>query len=80
MIFKTIILFIFLNGFFISLVQMDLFYKSNVETALATLHYITFIESLAVFPTEELSFNSEQFTNNSMKNVSEGEKMTLSYY
>jgi hypothetical protein len=70
----------FLDRFFISLVQMDLFYKSKVETDLTSLHYFTFIETLVVFPTEALCFNSEQFMNNFMKNVIEGEKMTLSYY
>jgi hypothetical protein len=55
---------------------MDVFYKSKVDTDLASLHYVTFIEMLAIFPTETLS-DSEQFTNNSMKNVIEGEKMTI---
>jgi hypothetical protein len=41
---------------------MDHLYKSYVETDLVSLHYVTFVESLAVFPTEALSFNSEQFT------------------
>jgi hypothetical protein len=36
---------------------------------LASLHYVTFIELLAVFPMEALSFDSDQFTNNSMKKV-----------
>jgi hypothetical protein len=62
-------MFIFLNMFFISLVAMDLFYKSNAETDLASLHYVTFI-----FPMEALSFNSKQFTNNSMKKVIGGER------
>jgi hypothetical protein len=65
-------LFIFLNNFFISLVAMDLFYKSNTKINLVSLHYITFIESLVVFPTEALSFDSEQFTNNSGKKMIEG--------
>jgi hypothetical protein len=64
----------FFNRFFISLVTMDLFDKSNAETNLASLHYVTFIEPLVIFPTEALSFNLEQFTNNSMKKVTEGER------
>jgi hypothetical protein len=36
---------------------------------LASLHYVTFIELLAVFLMEALSFDSDQFTNNSMKKV-----------
>jgi hypothetical protein len=71
---KIIFLFICLNRFFISLVAMDHFYKSNAETDLALLHYITFIESLAVFPMEVLSFDSDDFTNNSMKKVIEGKR------
>jgi hypothetical protein len=50
---------------FIFFVAMDSFYKSYVETDLTTLHYITFIKLFGVFSTETLSFNSEQFTNNS---------------
>jgi hypothetical protein len=50
---------------------MDLFCKSCVETDLASLHYVTFIEPLVVFPTEALSFNFEQFTNNSINKVIE---------
>jgi hypothetical protein len=38
---------------------MDPFYKSYAEIDLASLHYITFIEPLAVFPMEKLSFDSE---------------------
>jgi hypothetical protein len=60
--------------FFISLVTTGLFYKSNVETDLASLHYITFIVPLVVFPMEALSFDSKQFTNNSVKNVTEKER------
>jgi hypothetical protein len=53
---------------------MDPFYKSYVETDLAFLHYLIFIEPLAVLPTEALSFDSELFTNNSVKKVVEGER------
>jgi hypothetical protein len=53
---------------------MDLFYKSNAETDLASLHYVTFIKLLVVFPMEALSFDSKQFTNNSMKKVIGGER------
>jgi hypothetical protein len=45
---------------------MNSFYKSCTETDFATLHYVTFIKPLGVFPTEALSFDSEQFTNNSI--------------
>jgi hypothetical protein len=42
---------------------MDPFHKSCVTTDLASLHYVTFIESLAIFSTKTLSFDSEQFKN-----------------
>jgi hypothetical protein len=51
---------------------MDPFRNLYNDTNLASLHYITFIEPLAVLPAEVLSFDSEEFTNNSMKNVIEG--------
>jgi hypothetical protein len=38
---------------------------------LATLHYVTFIEPFGVFSIEPLSFNSEQFMNNSISNIFE---------
>jgi hypothetical protein len=57
---------------FISLVAMDHFYKSYVETDLATLHYVIFIEPLVVSQTEVLSFDSNDFTSNSMKKVIQG--------
>jgi hypothetical protein len=50
---------------------IDPFYTSCVKTDLASLHYVTFIEPLAVFPTEAQSFDSEQFTNNSINKVVE---------
>jgi hypothetical protein len=53
-------------------VAMDHFHKSYVVTDLTSLHYVTFIESLVVFPTDALSFDSEQFMTNSMKKVIEG--------
>jgi hypothetical protein len=64
-------MFLFLNKLFIYLVTMDHFCKSNAKTNLATLHYVTFIEPLAVFPAEALSFDSEKFTNNSINEVIE---------
>jgi hypothetical protein len=57
-----------------SLMAMDPFYKSYAETDLASLHYITFIKPLAVLPMDALFFDSEQFTNNFMKKVIEGER------
>jgi hypothetical protein len=50
---------------------MDHFYKTNNETNLATLHYVAFIEPLTVSPMEVLSFDSEQFMNNSNNKVIE---------
>jgi hypothetical protein len=35
------------------------------------LHYVTFIKPLVVFPTEAMSFNSEQFMKNSINQVIE---------
>jgi hypothetical protein len=55
-------------------VAIDHFYKSYVETDLVSLHYITFIEPLAAFSMEALAFDLEQFMNNSMKKVIEGER------
>jgi hypothetical protein len=52
-----------------SLVVMDYCCKSYVETDLTSLHYITFIESLTVLPTETLSFDSKKFANKSIKVV-----------
>jgi hypothetical protein len=46
---------------------MDHCCKSCVKTNLASLHYATFIEPLTVRPIEALSFDSEQFANNSIK-------------
>jgi hypothetical protein len=45
---------------------MVFFYKSCTKMDLKTLHYVTFIEPFGVFPTEALSFDSKQFTNNSI--------------
>jgi hypothetical protein len=50
---------------------MDPFCKTNIETDLATLHYVAFIEPLVVFLMEALSFDSEWFTNNSINKVIE---------
>jgi hypothetical protein len=65
------ILLICLNILFVSLVTMDRFCKSNAETDLETLHYITFIKSLTIFSTEALFLDSKQFTNNSINKVIE---------
>jgi hypothetical protein len=54
-----------------SLVAMDHFCKTYVETDLASLHYITFIEPLTICPMEAKSFDSDQFTNNSINKVIE---------
>jgi hypothetical protein len=56
---------------FKSFVAMDSFYKSCAETDLATLHYVTCIELFDVLPTEPLSFDDEQFTNNYTNKVFE---------
>jgi hypothetical protein len=50
---------------------MDSSYKTYVKTDLASLHFVIFIEPLAVCPTEALSFNSDQFTNNTINKVIE---------
>jgi hypothetical protein len=47
------------------------FYKSYAKTDLVSLHYVTFIQSLVVMPTESLSFSSEQFMNNSITKLIE---------
>jgi hypothetical protein len=52
---------------------MDQFYKSCMKTDLASLHYVTFIEPLAIFPTEVVSFAPEQFINNSINKVVQSE-------
>jgi hypothetical protein len=52
---------------FMSLVAMGSFYKLCIKTNLATLHYVTFIKSFGVFPTEVLSFDSKQLMNNCIK-------------
>jgi hypothetical protein len=70
-IFKLIILFVYLNRLFISLVAIDPSCKTYVENDLISLHYVTFIELLAICPTETLSFDSDQFTNNSINEVIE---------
>jgi hypothetical protein len=45
--------------------------KIYVETDLASLRYVTFIESLAVCSTKALSFNSNEPTNNVINKVIE---------
>jgi hypothetical protein len=58
-IFNSIFLFIYLSRLFISLMTIDPFCKSCVKTDMTSLHYVTFIELLTIFPTEALSFDSE---------------------
>jgi hypothetical protein len=69
--FKSIILFVCLNRFFISLVAMEPSCKTYVKTDMVSLHYVTFIEPLAICLTEALSFDSDQFTKNSINKVIE---------
>jgi hypothetical protein len=45
---------------------MDHFCKSYAKTDLASLHYVIFIELLAIMPMESLPFGSKQFINNSV--------------
>jgi hypothetical protein len=45
--------------------------KAYVKTNLTSLHHVTFIELLGICPTEALSFDSDQFTNNSINMVIE---------
>jgi hypothetical protein len=71
-------LFVCSNRLFISLVVMDSSFKTYVETELASLHYTTFIEPLAICQMEALYFNSDQFMNNSINKVIEEKPMTLS--
>jgi hypothetical protein len=73
-IFKSIIIFVCLNKLFMSLVTMNHFCKTYAETDLTLLHYITFIKPLAICPTEALSFDSDQFMNNSINKVIEEKK------
>jgi hypothetical protein len=60
--------------FFITLLAMNHLYKSYVKTDLASLNYVTFIEPIAIFPTEAQFFDSGDFMNNSMKKVIEGKR------
>jgi hypothetical protein len=50
---------------------IDPFCKSCIKTDLTSLHYVTFMEPLAIFPIEALPFDSKQFTNNSINKVVE---------
>jgi hypothetical protein len=50
--------------FFKTLVAMNYSCKTFVKTNLAPLHYVTFIEPLAVCSTDVLSFDSNEFMNN----------------
>jgi hypothetical protein len=52
---------------------MSIFCKSYVDTDLAALHYVIFIESFAVSPKEALSLNSEQFVNTSINKLIEAQ-------
>jgi hypothetical protein len=60
-----------LNILYNFLLAMDLFYKLCVKIDLASLHYITFIELLAVIPMESLSFGLDQFMNSSINKLIE---------
>jgi hypothetical protein len=57
---------------------MDPFCKIYVETDLASLHYTTFIEPFAICPMEALSFDSDQFMNNSINKVIKEKSMIIS--
>jgi hypothetical protein len=52
---------------------MDHFYRTNTENDLVTLHYVAFIEPMTIFLMEALSFDSEQFTSNSINKAIEAE-------
>jgi hypothetical protein len=56
--------FIFLTRISNLVVAMDSVYQSCIETDLATLHYVVFIEPFGVFSTDPLSFDSDQFMSN----------------
>jgi hypothetical protein len=53
---------------------MDSSYKTYGETDLASGHYVTFIEPFVVCPTDALSFDSDEFTNNNMNKMIEEKK------
>jgi hypothetical protein len=50
-------------------VAMNIFSKSYTTSDLASLHYVKFIEPLAISPSEALSFDSEQFMNISINKL-----------
>jgi hypothetical protein len=50
---------------------MNSFYQTHVD--LASLHYVAFIEPLASYPTEAVSFHSQKFMNTSINKVIEAE-------
>jgi hypothetical protein len=50
---------------------MDSFSKPYAEIDLVSLHYVTFIDPLAVMSTESLSFGFERFMNNSINKLIE---------
>jgi hypothetical protein len=50
---------------------IDPFCKSCIKTDLTSLHYVTFLEPLAIFPIEALPFDSKQFMNNSINKIVE---------
>jgi hypothetical protein len=66
MILRSIILFIYLDRLYISLMSMNTFFESYADTNLAWLHYVTFLELIVVSPNETLSFDSELFVNTSI--------------
>jgi hypothetical protein len=53
------------------LAPTNTFWKSYIDTDLASLHYITFIEPFTVSPKEVLSFDSKQFMNTSINKLIE---------
>jgi hypothetical protein len=63
----------------LSLVPVDRFCKTDTETDLTTLHYMTIIEPLTVSSKEALSLDSKQFTNNSNNKVIEEKQPTIFY-
>jgi hypothetical protein len=57
---------------------MDSSCKTYVEIDLTSLHYVTFIGPHVICPTDALSFDSDQFANNTINKVIE-EKMNDSF-
>jgi hypothetical protein len=70
-------MFICLNRLSISLIAMNTFFKSYVDTDLAWLHYTTFIEPIVISPNEAISFDSELFTNTFINKFIEAKNQIL---